>query len=173
LVKNHNGRNYIKLHGKRNTGITRLKREVEMNYYAARQRQKDMRWDYTVRNDDRTSPVGYCAPYMEWTEEFFKKIGIGEDHPQVVLGKNFKHKHHTGGHATREEAQSCYREYLLDQRLRLKRERTDTQKKCAVCGSWTTLYAEIDMETWDLCEAHNSREEVEKFFEPPGEIWSS
>lgn len=30
-----------------------------MNYYDARQRQ-DKRWDYTVMNDNRIRPVGYC-----------------------------------------------------------------------------------------------------------------
>jgi hypothetical protein len=147
-----------------------------MNYYAARQRQKDKKWDYTSRNDDFTQPVGYCAAYVEWTEEMLKRLGLygkPENHPSLMRQQKFKDKYHICGHDTKEEAENCYREYLLDQHLKLNREHPDAQIKCAVCGKWTTLYAEIDMHMWDLCEEHNNREEVEKLFEAPGEIWSS
>lgn len=32
-----------------------------MNYYDARQRQDNKRWDYTRMNDGHISPVGYCG----------------------------------------------------------------------------------------------------------------
>lgn len=146
-----------------------------MNYYAARQRQSDMKWDYTCRNGDFTQPVGYCGGYIEWTEEMLKRLGLPgkpEDHSSILREMQFKDKYHTCGHETQEEAQKCYREYLLDQRLK-KRENTDTMRKCLVCKDWTTFSAEIDMHTWDLCEKHNNREEVEKLFQTPGEIWQS
>lgn len=144
-----------------------------MNYYAARQRQSDMKWDYTCRNGDFTQPVGYCGGYIEWTEEMLKRLGLPEDHPSILREMQFKNKYHTCGHDDQVEARCCYRVYLLDHRLKLKCEHPDAQIKCAVCGKWTTFYAEIDTQMWDLCEEHNTREEVEKLFAAPDEIWSS
>jgi hypothetical protein len=144
-----------------------------MNYYAARQRQSNKRWDYTVRNDEYIAPVGYCSKYYEWTEELFKRLGIPENDPNIERARSFKHKHHDIGHSTEKEACECYREYLLDQKLKLMLEKSDVQHKCVVCGEWTTNYAEVDTKYFDLCKDHNNREEVEKLFGVPGEIWKS
>lgn len=137
-----------------------------MNYYKARQRQTDGRWDYTVGNDGHVRPVGYCGKFSDKypfhvSEEYLNEI------------RATAHKHHTDGHATAEEACECYRQYLLDHHLRLKGDWKDTQHQCEACGAWTSLYAEIDMRYYNLCEQHNNLEEVEKRFEAPGEIWSS
>jgi hypothetical protein len=142
-----------------------------MNHYAARQRQSNMKWDYTCRNGDFTQPVGYCGGYIEWTDELLKRLGLPEEH--IRREKQFENKYHTCGHDTQEEARCCYRMYLLDNRLRLGREHPDTQIKCVACGKWTTLYAEIGTTIWNLCEEHNNREEVEKLFAAPDEIWIS
>jgi len=54
-------------------------------------------------------------------------------------------------------------------------EQADSQKKCAVCGEWTTMRAEISRTSawWVLCPLHNNREMVEKLFGPVGTMMSS
>lgn len=117
--------------------------EDSMNYLAARRRGADGPWHFTCKNDGRVRPVGYCAQ---------------------------------GGcdHATPEEAQACYRRYLLDNRLRLDGTTTAHQRcRAPDCSELTDRFAEIDMQTWPLCDAHRSREVVEQLFPEVGEIWSS
>lgn len=142
-----------------------------MRLYTTLQR-KDGRFDFTCQYDERAFPVGYCAPYKEWKDG---ELGISADSLLVKEYEKFKDKHHDNGHATREEAVACYREYLLDSKLSLNLESDNTQHKCQVCGEWTNLSAHLDMDRWDLCSEHNNREEVEKLFElsPDIEIWSS
>lgn len=145
-----------------------------MRYYAARQRQSDKKWDFTCRNGDYTQPVGYCCAHLDFHEGILKLLGLPCDDPMISRTKEFKEKHHTCGHDTQKEAEDCYREYLLDKRLRLKLEHTNAMHPCVVCKEWTPLYAEVDTTTtWDLCEKHNTYEEVEKLFKAPAEIWCS
>jgi len=137
-----------------------------MNYFKARQR-KDGKFDYTCMNDGQIWPVGYCSVYHElpndnWISESYR-----------AANEATKDKHHGDGHDTAQEAQACYRAYLLDHALHLNGAWENVQHKCEVCGEWTELYAEIQMRCWNLCPQHNSREEVEKLFEAPDEIWSS
>lgn len=77
------------------------------------------------------------------------------------------------GHATKEEAEECYRKYLLNNKLHLDRKREDTKQKCVVCGEWTQSYAEVDMEQWPLCDSHRTKEHVDKLLKPKTEIISS
>lgn len=143
-----------------------------MRYYAAKQRQSDGRFDFTVTHGSYTYPAGYCAPYRPWTENGKLFIPV----PAETLRKfeENSHKHHDTGHATAQEAAECYFLYLLDQRLRLGLEQEGRQEKCKECGAWTSLYAELDCFKFIvLCEAHNSREVVERHVRPSTEIWES
>lgn len=139
-----------------------------MRHYAPRKRQTDGKWDYTCRLDDYIYPVGYCNEYREFNTDL---IHVSESEIKEYAAT--KDKHHTHGHDTEEEACNCYREYLLDHRLRLGRKWDGAQHQCKVCGEWTQGYAEIDMKTWDLCDQHNNRTEVEKLFEAPSWSWES
>ena len=76
-------------------------------------------------------------------------------------------------HATAAAAEECYRNYLLDKKLRLNCEHPDTQKKCQVCGTWTLARAVIDCDIFELCPAHMTRDEVAKLFPAPGTSASS
>ena len=109
-----------------------------MNHYLPRQRATDQKWDYTVMNDGRTSPVGYCA-------------SEGDGH----------------GHLTAKEAADCYKRYLLDTFLQLDGRYTDQQLKCLVCNVWTDRHAEIGktIRSFALCDEHCTREQVEGLFE--------
>lgn len=142
-----------------------------MNYYKARQRQSDLKWDYTCQNDDRVCPVGYCHKYKEWTQEEMKRFGLVSS--DLEKSAKDKDKYHTHGHDTQEEAEACYREFLLDQELSLNHKDTNTQRKCEVCGEWTQGLAYLDMRVFNLCDKHMNRESVATLFKEVGEIWSS
>jgi hypothetical protein len=141
-----------------------------MNYYKARQR-KDGKWDYTCMNDGHIWPIGYCESYKQYSvDEWWSRMITEEkraDHDRTA------DKHHVDGHASASEAEACYRQYLLDHCVRLKGV-WEQQSKCEVCGEWTQLYASVNNTSYfDLCEEHNTLEQVEKLFEGPGEVWSS
>jgi hypothetical protein len=135
-----------------------------MNYYDAKQRKEDGRWDYTC-NDH---PTGYCRAYKEPNLE---KEPYWSEH-EIAKYKDNKEKYHSNGHATEEEARECYRQWILDNELRFW-EANDTQRKCKVCGAWTSNVAEVDCKIFTLCDEHNNRKTVEQLLETPGQIWSS
>lgn len=76
-------------------------------------------------------------------------------------------------HATKEEAEDCYRGYLLDNRLRLDGKDANAQHKCRECGEWTSGLAECDLTIVVLCDEHRTREIFEKYFPEVGQIISS
>lgn len=76
-------------------------------------------------------------------------------------------------HATKEEAEECYRKYLLDTRLHLNKHDRHTQRKCKECDEWTTGYAECEFTLIHLCDKHMTRETFDKHFPKVGEIISS
>lgn len=118
--------------------------------------RKDHKFDYTCSDSDGKNifPVGYCARYRD---TFLQELG-SDAYKDID-------KHHTTGHATKQEAADCYKNYQLDHRLRLNVEHTNTQKKCDECGEWTNLGVMIGGWTkFNLCEKHNNRETVEKLY---------
>ncbi|HNC58756.1 MAG TPA: hypothetical protein PLP33_25240 [Leptospiraceae bacterium] len=139
-----------------------------MNYYCARQRE-NKKWDFT-RNGVAT---GYCRPFKEWAEEDAAKFGVGLDHPQIVKATEFRHKHHTDGHETKEQAQQCFREYVLDQEVRFNHKDSGSMSKCRICGEFTQLYVTSDTVLITLCEKHHNQESLETVYPTPSEIWSS
>lgn len=139
-----------------------------MNYYGPRQRQSDLRWDYTCYND-RTGvyPVGYCRSFPVFTESDVQTVFHGSEEARdryIEKLEPFKEKYHRDGHGTEEEACECYRQYLLDQRLRLDLVDQHTKSKCVICGEWTQGRAEVDMQQFVLCDEHRTREHVEQLF---------
>ncbi len=143
-----------------------------MNYYEARELVDENgkgtgQFHYTVRNDDRIYPVGYCSTYMEpsddpyWTEE------AKAEH------RSRKDKYHgPKGHDSKIEACNCYREYELD-RLRFYDERTLKEKPsrlqlCEIegCENYTASCANVPgrIRDWMLCTQHLNRESVEKLY---------
>lgn len=114
-----------------------------MNYYDARQRESDKKWDYTKMNDGKVWPVGYCG-----------ESGGG---------------HHDDADSARE----CYTKYLLDKRMRLDLQSADAQHRCEICGEFTQGHAEVDHRTFTLCDAHRTREHVAALFGTVGQSTSS
>lgn len=142
-----------------------------MIHYNAKQRLSDMRWDYVCGN----RPTGYCAGYREFTEKddfLSEQMRIQENAKMAV----HKEKYHTNGHETEEEARLCYKQYMLDNELRLspKQENPSQLNKCDVCGEFCSGSASIGWcERYTLCEKHCTRDEVERLTEPAGEMWIS
>lgn len=147
-----------------------------MNYYEAKQRQTDKRWDYTRNN----RPTGYCCEYLPVVSEIIpigeaesKEYQEAKEH-QDQEAKEYSdtaHKHHTGGHETEKEACECYKEYRLDHHLSLNRTMS-SQQKCRICGEWTQKFAEVNLSCiFTLCDKHNNRETVEGLYNAPS--WSA
>lgn len=134
-----------------------------MNYYEAKQRKSDGRWDYTRNNE----PTGYCCRFREYNQEFVEKFHISEE--EVDKHNSFAHKYHSGGHETEQEARECYKQYLLDHQLRFWKTK-DEQRKCQICKQWTQNVAEIGCRMFTLCDEHNNCEEVSGLFDAP--TWS-
>lgn len=132
-----------------------------MNYYDAKKRVEDGRWDYTCNNH----PTGYCKKYTEIDSNFY-----GEHYKLEYAAT--AHKHHCDGHLTEEDARKCYLEYMLDHRLRFS-QMSNQQLKCKICDEWTQGVAEMDCQLIVLCDKHKTREIVETLVKPPGQIWMS
>ena len=135
-----------------------------MQHKAARQREKDKRWDFTTTMGDRIVPVGYCRPYREDPE---LKVRSPAHYEKV---QDHLDKFHGDGHETAEEAQECYKNYLLD--FSLNHWEQNNQQRCLVCDEWTTHRVEIAYSIFVLCPEHAIREQVSERFHFE-EIWES
>lgn len=144
-----------------------------MNYYEARQRESDQRWDYTCRNDNYTWAVGYCRAFEAWTKEKAAEYGLPVSSNALAKEASFAHKHHTDGHATPEKACDCYREYLLDQKASYLRSYVGTQYPCIVCGIFSEFFASVGDTNFDLCLQHNNSITVREHFKAPEKTISS
>ena len=131
-----------------------------MNYHTALQR-KDGKWDFTTNGH----PTGYCREYIPLSEKWLSEAQI-KNHEQTA------EKHHVHGHQTQEEACECFKEYLLDHRLRFGKM-TGQQRECKICKEWTQIYAELDCSLISLCDKHANREFVAQIYNAPTEMWTS
>lgn len=116
-----------------------------MNYYEARQNKDTGKWAFTKMRDHNIWKVGYC--------------------------RDLDHEHNT-----KEEAIDCYAKYLLDTQLKFrphKEGEEGTYHKCRECGTLSNGYAQIDCEIIFLCNDHQNRETVEKYYQKSGTIISS
>ena len=125
-----------------------------MNYFGARQRESDRRWDFTQKRDGSIWPVGYCSGKSEFS-------GSHED-----------------GHASADEACACYRKYLLETSARFDEDRaaSNTQHRCEApdCTEWTSGVGMVDdTYRWWLCAQHRTHEMLEKLMPPVWTITSS
>jgi hypothetical protein len=137
-----------------------------MQHKQALQRSTDGRWDYT---SGRT-PIGYCHEYSDPMENNPFNLYWPQD--QIDAVRNNKHKYHTDGHATKEEACDCYKEYTLDHHYHIGKD-SNSQHKCQVCKEWTQNIIHAGMyQIFILCDKHANREEVSKLLEI-GESWES
>jgi hypothetical protein len=134
-------------------------------------RQSDGRFDMTVSSDDErwTHPIGYCAGSFDnlWPEqprESHIQAWMSAEMYQADRARHlpFRDHYHADGHATSAEASACYAKYRIDHERRSFEEK-DTQRKCVACQAWTTHRVMVgDHTLLVLCEADDTREEIEK-----------
>jgi len=82
---------------------------------------------------------------------------------------------HRGTHDTAEEAQECYKRYMLDTRLRFDVRLKGHKRQCEAegCEEWTQGLASLGgLDAFVLCDEHRDREHVEALYSV-GESWSS
>lgn len=148
-----------------------------MNHLAPRQRQADGRWDFTTANK-RTGvcAIGYCGGWHETLDPgVAERLGEGFVYhwkQDVERLRPFKDKFHTDGHATKDEAVACHREFTLDTKRR-DFEDAHEQRRCRVCESWTQHRVSVDGEIFDLCPEHSTREAVSALYPGHAESWES
>ena len=137
-----------------------------VNYYQARQRTPDGRWDWTCQNDERIWADGYCGGYP-WTPE--RLAAFRARFPGLPLGRELadaevlRDRYHEDGHTTREEAERCFHQYQLDHLEA--RKAADIWKVCAAdgCEQLTPhVLAFRHGPEWFLCGVHRTRETVEQ-----------
>jgi hypothetical protein len=112
-------------------------------YTEARQRA-DGRWEYCCRQAGEFLPVGYCRGCDP----------LDTAEPDDRTASLF----HRDGHATRQEAEACYRRYELDHVLVLE-GRADSPRRCEAhgCDAVTHGQATLGHQRFTLCDAHRSR----------------
>ena len=148
-----------------------------MRHYKARSRSTDGRYDYTVSTKEGARPVGYCTGWDPFTERqlgvvFHSKEELDKANAEMAVHKD---KYHTDGHANEQEACECYKQYLLDNNLRLDGHTlSDQQLRCEICGEFTQGMVIIagKYNHFILCDEHRTRECVEKLL-TIGESWES
>ena len=75
------------------------------------------------------------------------------------------------GHDSADTAAAHYHEYQLDHMRLLE---TDSQHRCAKCGDWTALWADLPHgPSYPLCATHRTREIVAELSGSAGEAWYS
>lgn len=136
-----------------------------MRHYSARQRVADGKFIYCCGD----LATGYCDDY-----EFTLKAYQQYDPAGVPNLEANKDKFHgpDHGHATKEEACDCYRQYLLDFRMRLGKDENQMHR-CAECKEFTQNVLQIGAYSiLILCDAHNNEETIKKHFKV-NESWES
>lgn len=137
-------------------------------------------WHYVESNRrEGTHAIGYCSPW-EACPNCAGRSALGDpryscercDSKGIVPAAD-----PCPGHATPEEAAEHYRQYLLNERLRLDIAlSTDVQMRCNAdgCEAWTQHAAGLGpYSTWPLCDEHRTRETVDALFPSVGESWGS
>jgi hypothetical protein len=76
------------------------------------------------------------------------------------------------GHATKEEAQECYRKYILEHMV--SRGRLTEWHSCRVCRAPAKNFADVGgLELLVLCDEHNTTQQIEKLTPHFTEVISS
>ena len=124
----------------------------------------DKRWYSTAKVGEYIYLMGYCVPYLPLNKDICAALKMQYDKQREIKLEQNKDKYHYTGHDTREEANRCYYEYILD--IELKHIQTPDWQgstKCYICKSHTNTGIEPQPGVfyW-LCEKHNTNETIEK-----------
>lgn len=84
------------------------------------------KWHFTQHHFGSIVPVGYCAGWPHYTQKDYERSpGLKEEMEKKA---KFKKKYHKHGHDSREEAEACYKEYLIDNEMQVHKD-SSTQRK--------------------------------------------
>lgn len=132
--------------------------------YQPLKRKGDGRWDMTVGSDDEgwTHAIGYCHAYRELKPmEGFSQEQTDRENAKIAP---FRAKYHDTGHDSAEQAEACYREYVLDQEVRF--SRTTSAERCLECQEWTPEMVEVGpFRFLRLCAKHQAADLIRKHFD--------
>lgn len=146
-----------------------------MNYYDARQRESDGRWDYTSANRRTgTHPVGYCAERTA-CECVLRSPAYGADPNCSVCGGDGRvlNPAYCGSHDTPDEARECFTRYLLDGS---REEDYGDWTGCEVCDKPTKKGLTTRPPLGDghpLCDEHRTIGQLRALTKPVGQITAS
>lgn len=142
-----------------------------MNYEQARQRI-DGRWEWTCKNDGQIWPTGYCQEFtlykeicrrqLVWPKYYeiweLERVGLSANPNETELHDKFKDKYHSDGHATKEEAERCHYEYILDNEIREFTSTNERHCRYPDCEEWTEKGFQISsFNMIRLCDQHRNR----------------
>lgn len=159
-----------------------------MRHYAARAKESNGRWDYTVAHDGAIYPVGYCVGRFEayWPEHpgaNAQEAYGGVERYQEARARELEHaaKYHDDGHATAAEACACYKAFVLDHEIRYIADaaegQAETLHRCEApdCTDYTSGGAVWSgtSRPFNLCAAHRTREIVDALIGDIGQSWRS
>jgi len=136
-----------------------------MLHYAARQREQDKLWDYTCRDKYGTHPVGYCMPYSRIDPDKGANVTMLSEEQKDKL-RSSKDKYHDTGHSTKEEAENCYKDYMLSEYTNYDHRDEEHMSRCVVCNMFTQRYVTVGgWYLFVLCDVHANRETLEILYE--------
>lgn len=146
-----------------------------MMHYVAHQRPDD-KWKYTVNG----VPTGYCAGDFQTVWPAIRPMGYASSDEEYDRWREvvvpFASRYHSHGHATRAEAEECYKKFLLDQRMYVQDgSRATSLHRCraAGCENYSGGYIRVGGYTlFILCTEHRNREVLEELFSV-NESWES
>ena len=151
-----------------------------MNHNVALQ-YPDNTWAY-CRNG---RPTGYCKPFSELTEDQIKNwygprpedLERYNREMDSYRKANEEGKCHDGGHATKEEAEECYKQYTLDFMIRISEDKENARQlnRCEHEGCKEYTSGAVWIGAYDvinLCKEHRTREVIAEHVRV-GESWDS
>jgi RecJ-like exonuclease len=121
--------------------------------------------------------VGYCSPWEICPDCKDKLPHQAEaQNCQLCQGKGLiKSEHPCPGHATPEEAEEHYKQYLLDHSEFYSKTKEWPKDKCNVakCENEGTIYGRMGNNDYLLCDLHATKEALSDVYGQVGQIWSS
>lgn len=133
-----------------------------MTRYITARKALDGRWFSTCKMGKNIFLVGYCILYIQRSPEMCKSMNLEYDKQLEKKLEVYQDKYHLNGHDTKEEANKCYYNYMLDNELKHVHIDDWQASACHICGKLSVNGIEPDIGNfiW-LCSQHYNRKEIE------------
>lgn len=151
-----------------------------MNHYKARELREGGhgtgKWHYTCMNNDHIYPVGYCSPWDTCPDCQGHSMFNSEAKCEKCSNKGvIKSENPCMGHDTPEDAESHYKEYIIDKAHFYGPKQQEWPKnKCSVkdCNEEGNCLISADQSHFEVCNKHNTRTVLRELISVR-ECWSS